>query len=410
MKKSKKIVSLLLAASMSVGLVACGGTSNKPTDSANPEGGGSAASDYKVAMITDYGDITDQSFNQTTYEACKAFCDANGVTFNYYKPNGDNTAERVAMVDAAVADGYNVIVMPGYAFGGTVVEASQNYPDVKFVALDVAAGDILEAGVPIKGGKYDYNPDNWNVTDYYYSDNVYCAVYQEELCGYMAGYAAVQLGYTHLGFLGGMAVPAVMRYGYGFIQGADAAAADLSLGDQVTVEYVYGNQFNGDADITSYMDNWYQTLGVEVVFACGGGIYTSAAEAAAKVDGKVIGVDVDQAAIIDQYGAGMTVTSAMKGLAPTTQHILDEIVNNNNWSNYAGKIETLGLVSGDDPEANYVQLPMESTQWDDNFTQDDYKALVAGLYDGTIKVSNDTSVEPADNAKNIKVNSYGNIK
>ncbi|OUN07709.1 BMP family ABC transporter substrate-binding protein [Flavonifractor sp. An92] len=396
---------------MSAGLVACGGggstTSNPPEGSGDPS---TAASDYKVAMITDYGDITDQSFNQTTYEACKAFCDANNVTFNYYKPSGDSTAERVAMVDAAVADGYNVIVMPGYAFGGTIVEASQNYPDVKFVALDVAAGDILEAGVPLKGEEYDYNPDNWNVTDYYYSDNVYSAVYQEELCGYMAGYAAVQLGYTHLGFLGGMAVPAVMRYGYGFIQGADAAASELGIADQVTVEYVYGNQFSGDADITSYMDNWYQTLGVEVVFACGGGIYTSAAEAAAKVGGKVIGVDVDQAAIIDQYGEGMTVTSAMKGLAPTTQHILDEIINNDNWSNYAGKIETLGLVSGDDPEANYVQLPMESTQWDDNFTQDSYKALVAALYDGTITVSNDTSVEPAANASAITVNAYGNIK
>lgn len=411
LKKGKKIAALLLALSMSAGLVACGGggttTSNPPEGSGDPS---TAASDYKVAMITDYGDITDQSFNQTTYEACKAFCDANNVTFNYYKPSGDSTAERVAMVDAAVADGYNVIVMPGYAFGGTIVEASQNYPDVKFVALDVAAGDILEAGVPLKGEEYDYNPDNWNVTDYYYSDNVYSAVYQEELCGYMAGYAAVQLGYTHLGFLGGMAVPAVMRYGYGFIQGADAAASELGIADQVTVEYVYGNQFSGDADITSYMDNWYQTLGVEVVFACGGGIYTSAAEAAAKVGGKVIGVDVDQAAIIDQYGEGMTVTSAMKGLAPTTQHILDEIINNDNWSNYAGKIETLGLVSGDDPEANYVQLPMESTQWDDNFTQDSYKALVAALYDGTITVSNDTSVEPAANASAITVNAYGNIK
>ena len=409
MKKSKKIVSLLLAVGMSAGLVACGGTSNKPTDSANPEGGGSAASDYKVAMITDYGDITDQSFNQTTYEACQEFCDAEGLQFEYYKPAGDSTAERVAMVDAAVADGYNVIVMPGYAFGGTVVEASEQYPDVKFVALDVAAGDILEAGVPLKGEEYDYNPDNWNVKDYYYSDNVYCAVYQEELCGYMAGYAAVKLGYTHLGFLGGMAVPAVMRYGYGFIQGADAAAAELGIGDQVTVEYVYGNQFSGDADITSYMDNWYQTLGVEVVFACGGGIYTSAAEAAAKVDGKVIGVDVDQAGIIDQYGEGMTVTSAMKGLTATTKHILEEIILNDNWDAYAGKIETLGLVS-EDPEANYVQLPLESTQWDDNFTQDKYKELVAAMYNGEITVSNDTSVEPAANATVITVNPYGNIK
>ena len=409
MKKFKRIAALLLSVSMLAGLAAC---SNGTTTTSTPpkdDGETPAASDYKAAMITDYGDITDQSFNQTTYEACKAFCDANGVEFSYYKPNGDNTAERVAMVDAAVADGYNVIVMPGYAFGGTVVEASEQYPDVKFVALDVAAGDILEAGVPLKGEEYDYNPDNWNVKDYYYSDNVYCAVYQEELCGYMAGYAAVKLGYTHLGFLGGMAVPAVMRYGYGFIQGADAAAAELGIGDQVTVEYVYGNQFSGDADITSYMDNWYQTLGVEVVFACGGGIYTSAAEAAAKVDGKVIGVDVDQAGIIDQYGEGMTVTSAMKGLTATTKHILEEIILNDNWDAYAGKIETLGLVS-EDPEANYVQLPLESTQWDDNFTQDKYKELVAAMYNGEITVSNDTSVEPAANATVITVNPYGNIK
>ena len=120
-------------------------------------------SDYKVAMVTDYGDITDQSFNQTTYEACMAFCDENGVDFKYYKPAGDSTAERVASVDQAVAEGYNVIVMPGYAFAGTIVETSELYPDVKFIALDVGKGDILEAAIP----DYDYQPDNYNVEDYY---------------------------------------------------------------------------------------------------------------------------------------------------------------------------------------------------------------------------------------------------
>ena len=150
-------------------------------------------------------------------------------------------------------------------------------------------------------------------------------IYQEELCGYMAGYAAVKLGYKNLGFLGGMAVPAVIRYGYGFVQGVDAAAADLGLTD-VKLKYVYGGQFYGDADITAVMDTWYAN-GTEVVFACGGGIYTSAAEAAAKkANGKVIGVDVDQAAIIDgAYGEGMTVTSAMKGLAPTVKTMLSEV-------------------------------------------------------------------------------------
>ena len=386
----KKFLALILALVMSLSLVACGGTKeeSKPAEPEKPaeteQPAEEAGADFSVAMITDYGDITDQSFNQTTYEACKAYCDANGVQFSYYKPAGDSTAERVAMVEKAVDEGYTVIVMPGYAFGETITQVADEYSDITFIALDVGEGDL--------GG-------------YTLPENVYCAVYQEELCGYMAGYAAVKLGYTHLGFLGGMAVPAVVRYGFGYVQGADAAAAET--GADVTVEYAYGNQFWGDADITAYMDNWYQTLGVEAVFACGGGIYASAAEAAAKVGGKVIGVDVDQAGIIDGgYGDGMTVTSAMKGLAPTVEHMLTEVAAGN-FSNYGGKIETLGLVSGDDPEANYVQIPMESTQWSDSFTQDDYKALVKDMFDGKITVSNDISAMPSTS---ITVNEYGNIK
>ena len=383
----KKFLALILALVMSLSLVACGGSKaeEKPAEQPAQEQPAEAeGADFSVAMITDYGDITDQSFNQTTYEACKAYCDANGVDFSYYKPAGDSTAERVAMVEAAVDEGYTVIVMPGYAFGETITQVADEYPDITFIALDVGEGDLGNYTLP---------------------GNVYCAVYQEELCGYMAGYAAVKLGYTHLGFLGGMAVPAVVRFGYGYVQGVDAAAGELGV--DATVEYAYGNQFFGDPDITAYADNWYQTLGVEVVFACGGGIYSSAAEAAAKVDGKVIGVDVDQAGIIDGgYGEGMTVTSAMKGLAPTVEHMLTEVAAGN-FSNYGGKIETLGLVSGDDPEANYVQIPMESTQWSDSFTQDDYKALVKDMFDGKITVSNDISAMPSTS---ITVNEYGNIK
>ena len=224
----------------------------------------------------------------------------------------------------------------------------------------------------------------------------------------MAGYAAVKLGYKNLGFLGGMAVPAVVRYGYGFVQGVDAAAAALGLTD-VKLNYVYGGQFYGDSDITAVMDTWY-TNGTEVVFACGGGIYTSAAEAAAKVGGKVIGVDVDQAAIIDgAYGEGMTVTSAMKGLAPTVKTMLSEVVAGN-FANYGGKIDTLGLVS-DNPEDNYVQLPMSSTQFaDGKFTVDDYKALVADMFAGKITVSNDTTKAASDFATVITVDDQGAIK
>jgi len=367
--------------------------------------------EYAVAMITDYGDITDQSFNQTTYEACKAFCEDNGVQFSYFKPAGDNTADRVAMIEKAVDEGYNVIVMPGYAFGGAIVEAAPEFPDVKFIALDVAKGDLLEAGVAKAGESYDYNPDNWDLEKYVDMSNVYCAIYQEELCGYMAGYAAVKLGYKSLGFLGGMAVPAVIRYGYGFVQGVDAAAADLGLSD-VTVKYVYGGQFFGDADITAVMDTWYAN-GTEVVFACGGGIYTSAVDAAKKANGKVIGVDVDQAGVIANYAGvdGLTVTSAMKGLYPATYDTLNDVIINGNWANYVGKIATLGLVSADDPEANYVQIPMgEGTQWSDSFTQDDYKAMVADMFSGKITVSNDISKTASDFATVITVDDQGAIK
>jgi len=392
----KKILALLLVALMVIGMFAgC------------QEAGGNK-SQYKIAMVTDYGDITDQSFNQTTWEAVQAFGKENKVDVKYYKPTNNDTAARVASVELAIADGYNVIVLPGYAFGGTIAEVSGNpdYKDVKFIALDVAKGDLLEAGVALKGEQYDYNPDNWDLSKYVYMDNVYCAIYQEELSGYMAGYAAVKLGYTKLGFLGGMAVPAVQRFGHGYVQGVDAAAKELNI--EVELKYTYGGQFFGDNDITAVMDTWY-AAGTEVVFACGGGIYTSAAEAAKKVGGKVIGVDTDQSAVINGlYGDGITVTSAMKGLYPTTVDTLKDVVINGKWAEYKGKIDTLGLVSGDKPELNYVQIPTTTQFADGKFTQADYAALVKAMFDGTIKVSNDISAIPA--TTNTNVDDQGNIK
>jgi basic membrane protein A len=389
----KKILSLILCLAMVMALVACGGNTESNNSNNNNNNSNSNTNneqqttdkEFKVAMVTDYGDITDQSFNQTTYEACQAFCTENGLGFTYFKPASDSDEDRIASIEQAIDEGYNVIVMPGYAFGPAIKATAGDNPEVTFIALDVSAGDLGD--------------------DYVVPSNLYCAVYQEELCGYMAGYAAVKLGYKKLGFLGGMAVPAVVRYGYGFVQGVDAAAAELGLTD-VEVKYCYGNQFYGDADITAFMDTWYQA-GTEVVFACGGGIFTSAGEAAKKVNAKVIGVDVDQAAIIDGMfeTPGMTVTSAMKGLAATVKATLAAVV----AGTFAGgKIDTLGLVS-DNPEENFVQIA-PSTQFGDTFTADDYKALVAAMHAGTITVSNDITKNAADFATVITVVDQGNIK
>ena len=399
----KKFLALMLALVMALSLVACG-QKNQDSNGTYDTDKDTDVTDvaYKVAMITDYGDITDQSFNQTTYEACKAFAEANGVDFQYFKPAGDNTADRVAMIESAVDQGYNVIVMPGYAFGAAIAETAPKFSDVKFIALDVSAGDLGE-GFEVPA-------------------NLYCAVYQEELCGYMAGYAAVKLGYKNLGFLGGMEVPAVIRYGYGFVQGADAAAKEIGA-DDVHIKYWYSQVFAANDEIKNKMDGWYSE-GTEVVFACGGPVCQSCDAAAQANGGKMIGVDVDQAAVIANYAAGegadaatvegykaLTVTSAMKGLYPATFDTLTDVIVNGNWEKYSGKIDTLGLVSADDPAANYVQIPMESTQWaDGKFTQDDYKALVKAMFDGTLTVSNDITKAAKDFATVITVDDQGNIK
>lgn len=337
----------------------------------NKDGDKGDSSKMKVAMITDYGDITDQSFNQTTYEASKAFCEANGLSFKYYKPAGDSTEARVASVEQAIQEGFNVIVMPGYAFGATVVEVAETNPNVTFVALDVSKGDL---------------GDNYTVPS-----NVATFVYREEISGFMAGYAAVKEGYKNLGFLGGMAVPAVIRFGYGFVQGVNAAAVELGIANEVTVNYRYGGKFNGTPEITAAMDTWYEN-GTEVVFACGGGIFTSACEAAKKVHGKVIGVDSDQSYVINKYEDGMCVTSAMKGLAPTVNTVL-QAIKDGNWKKYSGTVSNMGMVSGTDASLNYVQLPTDTWSMK-NFTKADYATLVKKIFDGAITISDATDKMP----------------
>lgn len=394
----KKVLCVLLVAVLALTCFAgCGN---------NDDGNKTTA--YKVAMITDYGDITDQSFNQTTHEACKAYCETNKIDYKYFKPNSNNTEGRVEMVNLAVNEGYNVIVMPGYAFAGTIDEVAEKYPEVKFIALDVAKGDLLEAHY---GKDYNYNPDDPKWADYELPKNVTTFVYQEELAGFMAGYAAVKDGYKKLGFLGGMAVPAVIRFGFGFVQGVNEAAVEMNIADQVSVNYVYGGQFFGDPDITARMKTWYEG-GTEIVFACGGGIYTSACDAAGE-NGKVIGVDTDQHGIITTTYKkdDLCITSAMKGLAATVETALTDVVGgkSENWdSKYAGKITTLGLVSGTDVEKNYVQLPIATDSWKfKTFTVEEYKALVKKLFDKEITVSNATDKMPE---VKISIDNQGNIK
>lgn len=386
----KKALSLVLASAMVASLVGCGSsaetetpsaaetttteaaateataTETATTEAAATEAATTDNSDKKIAMITDSGDITDESFNQITWETCVAYGEANGIETQYYKPAEDTDEERINAVDLAVAEGATVVVMPGYLFGPAIAEEQDLYPDVTFIAVDVTEGDIVNlAGENVALGS-----------------NVYICSFQEEQAGYLAGYAAVKDGYTSLGFLGGIAVPAVIRYGFGYIQGINAAAEEMGV--DVDVKYYYGGQFYGDDAITARMEGWYAD-GTQVVFACGGGIYTSAVDAAAQYDGKVIGVDVDQFPKIGDA----CITSAMKGLGSAVEAALDAYTSGN-WSSIGGKSEQLGLTQGD-----YLGLPTADASWGfKTFTKDEYETVLNGIKDGSITVSNDTENQP----------------
>ena len=372
----KKILALLLAAVMVLSLAACGGNTTPATEAPVADATDApvveatdaveTAAITKVALVTDVGTIDDESFNQACWQGVENWCGANGIEYVYHQPTEDSTDARVLSIGQAIAEGADTIVMPGYLFGATLTMVMEEYPEVNFIAVDVAAGDLT----------LDYT------TYYDPTANVACLTFSEEQAGYLAGYAAVKDGYTKLGFLGGMAVPAVIRYGYGFVQGANAAAAEMDVA--VEINYTYGGQFEGSPEITAKMEGWYQA-GTEIVFACGGGIYTSALEAAEKNGGKIIGVDVDQS-----YVSELVVTSAMKQLKNVTMTVL-EALNNGEWATYGAKISNFSLSEGE-----YVGLPTEAESWRlDTFTIEEYEAVKAAIIAGTVTVENGTEALPA---------------
>lgn len=378
----KKFLALVLAGCMALSLAACGGATSSSaatSEAASTEATAESSSGSKtdVAFVTDVGNIDDQSFNQYTWQGVQDFCAANGLNANYYRPTEDSDAARLEQMDNAVNDGAKAIVVAGYLFGTSIAEAQAKYPDVQFLALDVATTDLSADG--------SVQP----------AANTALITYKEEQAGYLAGYAAVYDGYKELGFLGGMAVPAVIRYGYGFVQGADAAAKELGETD-VNIKYWYSGGFAATDEVKNKMDGWYSE-GTEVVFACGGPVCQSCDAAAQANGGKMIGVDVDQSGQFDTV-----ITSAMKALANSVNVALTDAMDNG-WKfsdAYAGQQTVLGAAE------NCVGLPMETSKFT-NFTQEQYDTLYQEIVDGTLVVDDsfDTAVTPA--VTNVNVDYQG---
>ena len=348
----KKLLSMGLIALAGIGLAA-GLTSC----------GEEVPSTYEIALITDIGDIDDKSFNQGAWEGVKAYAEANDITHQYYKPSEQSTTAYVEAIDLAIENGAKIIVTPGYLFEIPIYLSQAAHPDIHFVLLD---------GQPNDG---DQTADDTYNPIYNTMGNSLPILYAEQQAGYLAGYAAVKDGYRSLGFMGGMAVPAVVRFGMGFAVGVNDAAAELGV--QTTLKYHYTGGFSATPEVQTKATTWYQA-GVEVIFACGGSLGQSVMAAAETENKKVIGVDVDQS-----KDSANVITSAMKGLGASVQLALDAFYTNA-WPSNDEKPWIL------DASNDGVGLPTAATSWGfETFTVAQYNVIYGKLADGTVEVEVD---------------------
>ena len=374
----KKFLAMILALVMALSLVACGDKKDDPkTDDNqddNPEVTEITNADeiademtsedgkYEIAFVTDVGQLKDKSFNQGTFDGVKLYAANNGLSYKYYQPaNGDQATDddRYDAMKAAAEGGAKVIVAAGFMQATALTKAAAEFTDVKFVFVDRDSAVTLEDGTALK--------------------NVLGICFQEEQCGYLAGYAVVKEGYTKLGFTGGGGGdnPACCRYGYGFVQGASAAAAEMGVKVEMNYSWLYGASFSASTELQTMASGWYEN-GTEVIFACGGNMFQSVAAAAAANDGAVVGVDVDQSSQSDTV-----ITSAMKGLSASVQWACGKVYDGS-FDEIGGTFVTLGA------KDNAVGLPTATwslTKW----TVDDYNAMLAKMADGSLVVDNDYS-------------------
>lgn len=363
----KKILAIALAVMLvGMSLVGC----------STGDGGGSSKG-AEIALITDKGNIDDKSFNQGSWEGVVQFAKAEKISHQYIKPEDATDDDYLAAIDLAVTGGAKVIVTPGFLFEVAVYEAQTRYPDVKFILLDGA-------------------PHTADYSVFETKENVASIVYAEEQSGYLAGYAAVKDGMTDLGFMGGMAVPAVQAFGYGYLMGAEDAAEEMGLADgSIKALYHYTGDFAETDSNKATAKAMYQE-GVDVIFACGGSVGKSVMSAAAESSTKVIGVDVDQ-----RYDSETVLTSAVKGLATSVVDVLTSIYKTDSFATYGGKT-TVFNAENDGVGLPTVVIGDDKADAFDRFTSFDqaqYDELYAKMKAGDIEAIREIPVDdPTGNA------------
>lgn len=318
-------------------------------------------------------------------QVCGEFCDAHDVFYASYILPDTGLATITDMIAGIVDDGVGVIILPGTDFTEAIEKCVGDYPRVLFIAVDVSEKDLSDR--------------------FRMAKNLCCISFKEELAGFLAGYTAVALGYTHLGFAGDKATPMVKRYGVGFIQGVNKAAEELEA--NVTLEYVYSGTYEVDDAISNYIDSWYDNLGVQLIFAVGDKLSSCVAQSAAEYGRKVIGADFDRFDTINSFGEGICVSCAEKSYASVMRSVLQDVLVNDKWQDHSAKYEVYGLRDDGNVQQSYVQVSYYGTAWNESFGTEQYEALVRRILSGEIVVSYNVETPPD---VSIEVNYADNIK
>ena len=235
-----------------------------------------AQADVKPAVVYDKAGKFDKSFNEAVWNGVKRFTADTGISVREVEPTNEAQVEQG--LKKLAKRGNSPIVAVGFSSANALSAAAQAYPDTKFTLIDMV---VPEA-------------------------NVQNVVFKEHEGSFLVGaLAALKSETGTIGFVGGMDIPLISRFGCGYEQGAKHINANITVLQKMTgsTPAAWGNPSKGGEITRSQIE-----AGADVIFAAAGGTGMGVYQAAADAGKLAIGVDSNQ----NHLQPGTMLTSMVK--------------------------------------------------------------------------------------------------
>ncbi len=302
-----------------------------------------------LALITGAAGVEDDGYAAAAWAGLSKYAEESGLAAAFYPAEEETRDSRLAAVAQAVENGAQFIACAGAEYGDTVFEAQSIYPEIGFVLCD---GE----------------PHSLDFTEFAVGPNTYAVLYTAPEAGFLAGYSLVAEGFTKVGFMGGMPLPATVREGAGFIQGVNQAAEDLQK--DVDLFYTYTGLLADDSSAQNLAGSWYAN-GIEGIYVCGD-FAASVCGAAEAASAWVIACGCDRWQLSETV-----LTSTVKDIQGTVYQAASAWFGGGFWG---GKQVTLGLSNAG------VKLAMDHERFS-NFTTANLRMLLNRFDSGELSLT-----------------------